>query len=479
MGTQDGFTTAWCESISALQPGDVPESVRSALTLFMLDTIGVIAGAQGSPGLAALASRYERWESGGTATALLTGARLSPPTAALLNGTAAHALDYDDQHDAARVHSNCVVLPALLAIAQDLSACGRPVSGKRFLHALAVGLELHARLGLCCYSSLAHGWHPTMTFGALSGAIAGGVLLGLDAGKLGDALGIALHQASGSAQSARDGVLAKRVGAGFAARAAVTSAYLAADGITGTRRTLEGTAGLFELYERGVVRPELLTEGLWSDWRVLEYSLKPYPCCRCNHGAMDHAVALHGKGVRAEDVAGIDIHLGALNHLTVGGPYDAARNHVVVAQFSVAYGFAAALVHGRVGLENYRVPGITDPALVALTRRIRTIEDASMDANAIEPSRVRVFLKSGEVLERVGTQLKGSPQAPMSTQEVDAKFEDCLTTGFGADAAAVKRLRSAIVNIAECRDVGLELAEAFPQGTGRRSVDTAGDSTAA
>src|SRR4029453_6513617 len=126
-------------------------------------------------------------------------------------------------------------------------------------------------------------WHPTMVFGTPAASLGAASLLGLDAAGMRNALGMAFHQTSGSAQSMRDGVLSKRLGAGFAARAAVLGAFLAADGLTGTRRTLEGNAGLFELYERGEVRQEIVFDGLGTKWHVPEYSFKPYPCGRSNH----------------------------------------------------------------------------------------------------------------------------------------------------------------------------------------------------
>src|SRR6185436_2843503 len=100
------------------------------------------------------------------------------------------------------------------------------ISGKDFILAYAIGAELHARLGLACYNSLGKGWHPTMIFGTVAAGIAAGKLLKLDANGLANALGMSFHQASGSAQSMRDGVLSKRMGPGFAARAAVLSAFL-------------------------------------------------------------------------------------------------------------------------------------------------------------------------------------------------------------------------------------------------------------
>src|SRR5258705_459583 len=98
------------------------------------------------------------------------------------------------------------------------------------------------------------------------------------------------------------GLLSKRLGAGFAARGAVLSAFLAADGLTGTRRTLEGNAGLFALYERAEVKPEILTDGLGTHWRIREYSFKPYPCCRCNHTAIGLGIKLREQDVKPGDV---------------------------------------------------------------------------------------------------------------------------------------------------------------------------------
>src|SRR6187551_886211 len=267
----DDYSLQLCKSLAAWRYADLPAAIVHQLKLFLLDTLGVIGGAAHAPGIAELNSRLFKWESTGSATGLIGKRRYSPPTAALANGAAAHALDFDDQHDPARVHTNCVVLPALLATAQD----AHPITGKDFLLAYAISAELHARLGLACYNSIGKGWHPTMVFGTVAASLGAARLLKLNPEGMRDALGMAFHQTSGSAQSMRDGVVSKRLGAGFAARAAVLGAFLAADGLTGTRRTLEGNAGLFALYERGEVKHEILTEGLGTDWRTPEYSFKP------------------------------------------------------------------------------------------------------------------------------------------------------------------------------------------------------------
>ena len=455
---EDGASLRLCETVARLRYEDLPPAVVRVLKSFVLDTLGVIGGAAQAPGIPELNTRLTRWERDGSATALIGKRRLSPPSAALANGAAAHALDFDDQHDPARVHTNCVTLPALLAAAEDRGG----VSGRDFLLAYAVSAELHARLGLACYNSLGKGWHPTMIFGTLAASLGAGRVLGLEAEGLNNALGFAFHQASGSAQSMRDGVLSKRIGAGFAARAAVLGAFLGADGLTGTRRTLEGNAGLFALYERNEARTELLLDGLGRDWRIAEYSFKPYPCCRCNHTLIGLGLKLHAEGVRAEAVEAIELRMGNVNWLTVGEPYEPGRDSVVHAQFNASYSFARALIDGKVDLRTYQKPQITDPAVTTLTARTAAISDPAIDPTAIEPAGVRLRLRDGRSIERFANTIKGSPQEPLSEADLLAKFHDCLEFGLGARRPDIERLAGAVTGIERSADVARDIAGAFP-----------------
>ena len=459
----DGYSHALCASVAGWHYDQLPEPVVRTTKALILDTLGVIGGAAHAPGIAELNARLARWENSGSAAGLIGMRRYSPPTAAMANGAAAHALDFDDQHDPARVHTSCVVLPTLLATAEDLAHEGVKVSGKDFILAYAVGAELHARLGLACYNSLGKGWHPTMIFGTVAAAIAAGKLLKLDHTGLAQALGMAFHQASGSAQSMRDGVLSKRLGPGVAARNAVMAAYLAADGLTSTRSTLEGNAGLFALYERDEVKPEILTDGLGSDWRVAEYSFKPYPCCRCNHTPIGIGIELHDKGIKPAAVAAIEIGMGNVNWLTVGAPYDASRNDIVHAQFNTAYSFARAFADGKVDLQSYRKPAITDSGIAALAAITKVVDDPAINPTAIEPARVKLTLKSGEIMELRRDTIKGSPQDPMTDTEMHGKVRGCLEFGLGASAADVDRLADAIATLEHTSDAASSILDAFPQ----------------
>jgi 2-methylcitrate dehydratase PrpD len=446
--------------VRALRYEDLPPPVITTVKRLILDTLGVIGGAARAPGIPELNARLARWEHSGSATGLLGARRLSPPTAALANGAAAHALDFDDLHDLARVHTSCVVLPTVLATAEDLGS----VSGKQFILAMAIGAEVHARLGLACNSSLSHGWHPTMVLGTLAASLAAGKLLALDAEGLGNALGLAFHQASGSAQSMHDGVLAKRLGAGFAARAAVLASFLARDGLTGIRRTLEGDAGLFALYERGEVAPAFLLEGWRTSWRIPEYSFKPYPGCRCNHTAIGLGIRLHREGVRAAEVAGIEIGLGNVNWRTVGQPYDASLKSVVHAQFNVAYSFARALLDGKVDLATYDASAIVDPGPVALAAATRVLDDPGIDPGAIAPARVALRLKDGRTIEASSTTIRGSPEEPIGDAELEEKLMGCLAFGLGASQAKARRVKKAVDDLENAPYAAQSLLESFPAG---------------
>ena len=458
----DGYSRALCATVAGWTYDTLPAKVVQTTKALILDTLGVIGGAATAPGIAELNARLARWEKTGAATGLIGKRRYSPPTAAMANGAAAHALDFDDQHDPARVHTSAVVLPTLLATAEDLSAEGKPVSGKDFILAYAIGAELHARLGLACYNSLGKGWHPTMIFGTVAAGIAAGKLLKLDTNGLANALGMAFHQASGSAQSMRDGVLSKRLGPGFAARNAVMGAFLAADGLTSTRGTLEGNAGLFALYERNEVKPELLTDGLGTDWRVAEYSFKPYPCCRCNHTPIGIGIELHQQGIKPAEVAAIEIGMGNVNWLTVGAPYEPARNEVVHAQFNTSYSFARAFADGKVDLHSYRKPAITDSSIAAIAAIIKVVDDPAINPTAIESARVKLTLKSGKVIELKRDTIKGSPQDPMTDAEMRAKVRGCLEFGLGASAADVERLADVVAALDTSADAAKSILDAFP-----------------
>nr|WP_244669141.1 MmgE/PrpD family protein [Rhodobium orientis] len=436
-------------AFAALGPDDLPAQVRQVTCDFLLDTFGVIAGAARAPGMVELRRAMDGFEPEGAATDLLGDVGRSPATAAFLNASSAHALDFDDQHDPARVHVYCVVLPAALAAAEARGG----IDGRTFVAAIACGVELFCRLGLACYNSLGKGWHPTTAFGSLAAALTAGRIFGLDGERMTHALGLAFTQMSGTTQFIADGALAKRMGPGFAARNGVTAARLAEAGLTGPTRFLEGDAGLFALHERGEVRPQVLQDGIGDRWHILDISMKPYPCCRCVHSTIQLGLELHAEGVRAADVESAVISLGRVNADIVGAPFDpAAANPVVHAQFNACYGLAAALTDGTVGLATYTKERIQAPESRSATR-FSVVVPGSIEPTAIAPAAIDLTLKDGRRITRRTETMKGAPDDPMSPEEIREKFAGCLAWGFSADRAASDGLAEAILSIEDAADI--------------------------
>ncbi len=452
------YSLTLCRQIAAWRFEQLPPATVDRVKRIMLDALGVIGGAARAPGIRELNARLGHWERTGSATGLIGKRRYSPPTAALANGAAAHALDFDDIHDASRVHSACVVLPTLLAAAEDAG----PRSGREFITAMAVGLELHARFGLACVNSLAIGWHPTPLFGSLAASLAAGHLLRLDAERLRDALGIAFHQTGGSIQSAYDGVISKRLGPGFAARDAVISAFLAADGLTGAREPLEGKAGFFNVHARGDVDPARLTDGLGADWRIDEFSFKPYPGCRCHHAAIGLGVKLHNEGIASAAVESIEIRMSEENWKLVGKPYDVSLHSEVHAQFNAAYSFARALCDGGVVLASYERPAIDDATIAALARKTRVIADPEIHRNAIAPVAVELRMRDGQLIRRRGDTIKGSRDEPLTDREMLDKVRGCFAFGLEAAPVAADRLAEVVLSIENAPDAAGRILNEFP-----------------
>jgi len=436
-------------AVAALRFDDLGPDVARTLKYFTLDTLGVIGGAARAPGMAELLETVADLETQGSARLLLNAGRASPVTAALANGAAAHALDFDDQHDPARVHAFCVVLPAVLA---TLPSVPSPVDGKAMLTALAVGVEVFCRLGLVCHNSLGKGWHPTTALGTLAAAAASARLMGLDAGKTLHAMGLAFVQMGGTTQFIADGALAKRLGPGFAARSGVLAAHLARRGITGPWRFLDGTAGLFQLYERGEVEPALLLGDWGRRWRLRELSMKPYPCCRCTHTVIQLALELRGQGIRPDDIETGVIELGRVNRQIVGAAFERGHpNPVVHAQFNAAYAFATAMVDGAVGIESFTAEQVRREA-TAWAARLTVAEAPDIPATAVPPARVALTLRDGRQVRAERWKMKGAPDDPMSEDEILAKFRAAMQWGLKPTPDALAGLQQAVLALENLPD---------------------------
>jgi 2-methylcitrate dehydratase PrpD len=299
-------------------------------------------------------------------------------------------------------------------------------------------------------------WIRTATCGSFGAAATVGRILGLDRDGLTNALGVVYSQTAGNAQGLLEGRLVKRMQPGFAAQAGVTSAFLARAGITGSHRFLQGQYGFYALYERGEYDPGPVLEGLGEDYAIMDLSLKPYPCCRMAHAAIDAALRLRGViGDAFGDIEGIEVTASRMVTEMVGKPFVIGADPQVDAQFSIPYTVSAALLRGDVFLQDFEREEIMDGKVKALAGRVRVTVDPALPAKDIVHCRMAVQMKDGQVHETEIHAPLGNPANPLDMARCKEKFVKCLAhSRLGFDDERAAGLLSTIENLEEVRDVG-------------------------
>ena len=341
---------------------------------------------------------------------------------ALANGTAAHARELDEMFFVAGGHFGCAVIPAILAQAHEMDATLDAV-----LDALIVGSEVMARVGMAMDRSHAEkGWHGTQTIGVIAAAAACARLLGLDAGGMTHALSLAVSMAAGP--KVQFGTDTKPVHAGLAAQGGVLAASLAAAGVTGSGKALEGAHGFGALYAGSSAADwqsvAAVNDGLLAiDSHGLAFKL--YPNCASTHRCLDALQALaaeHRFGLG--DVERVETGVGRVNLVNL--KYPEPRNPRE-AMFSMPYAVAAMLRYGTVTLADFTPQAVQDEATRRLMPRVemRLNSTRAETATQLLPHSTAVILKDGRRLERVVQHAKGSFLNPFSAVERQAKFEQC------------------------------------------------------
>ncbi len=370
---------------------------------YALDTLAMALG-----GASAASSRIARkalWSGPGAATLYGTGQTASAAEAALLNGTAAHALELDDDHRTSVMHPGAVVVPAAFALAEATGA-----SGADFLRGVLAGYEVAIRTGEVFEGGLyRNGFHPTAVCGVFGAAAACAVILRLDAPAFARAMGIAGTQAAGLVEWRTDGSWIKRLHPGRSAQSGLMAAQLAAAGFTGPVTVFEGAYGVFKALGHGApVRAAALTEGLGQRFLSLGTAIKPYPCCRFSHGAIDLALAAR-SGLAGRSPGAVTVRLFRTDVLT----YHPRPANTVDAQFNIPYLVATALLTGGVGLADFTDAAIARPEILALAARITVVEDPGFSAQYPETYVTELDIASAEGPLHLRSDCpSGDPEAP-------------------------------------------------------------------
>lgn len=434
----------------------------------LFDTLACAAAGSSAPAVADVLGLASEWGGAPQATILAFGRKMPAHHAAWVNGTMAHARDYDDTHDAAVLHAGVTVIPAALAAAELRGG----VPGSVLLAAVAAGLETVCRLGVATQIGLIEsGFIYTPLFGCFGATVAAGRTLGLSEAEMVNAIGIAYSQVAGNHQVTRDGALTKRMQPGFAAQAALVSTQLARRGVRGAQASFEGLDGFFRVYLHDRVDRALLREGLGERYEFTQLSYKPYPCCRFNHTAIDAALDLRANGLAAGQVKRIRVGLNRQAYEAVCTPLEVRQRPrtIVHAQFSVPFTVAVALVDGVVGLDHFTQRSIAREDIVQLAHRIEPFVDDGIErewGRNISPADLHVDLVGGSTRHcRVDLPL-GHPQRPLTIADFDVKAADCFRAAalpFPHDAAA--RLRDLVDRLHAMDDARSLVRALDPAGT--------------
>lgn len=359
-----------------------------------------------------------------------TASSLPPAQAAFANSALAHALDYDDIHDLARLHPTTVSLPAALAAA-DLA--GAPGSAVQL--ATALGNELTCRLGVACApkgSGPGSDWFLTQLVGYFGATFAAGQVLDLSDDQMVSALGFAYMQAAGGKEAGFGvGSNARAIYPAFAAMGGVTAALLARAGLIGPATALDGAAGFFHIYLGG--QPARLREVLLdsSEWVSAATSIKPWPCCRLSHPYVAVALALRERRTEVPIERIVVAVNASAAKLCRPLAERCAPQTLQDAKYSIPFMVAFTLVHGAPGLRSLNAAALRDPAVLALAARIE-IDERLPDGPGHPPAEIELVAGGQRIAGPTGLSFE------LDGEGIRAKFLDCLAYAGApsADAAA-------------------------------------------
>lgn len=408
---------------------ELPAATLHAVRRHTLDTLGAaIAGAHQPEPLSVLAAGQSAFGTSGK-TALWGTSRLaSPALAALVNGTAAHALELDDASGCD--HSGAVVVPAVLA-ALDLPGC--LATEEDVVAAIVAGYDVGRRVMEASGGYDGHngaGWHSTGTCGVFGATAAVARVLGCDAAVTANAFGIAGSFASGTWAFLADGAMTKRLHPGHAASAGVLAVGMSRAGLSGPSQVFEAPwGGFFPTYVRDTARPERLVTDLGRDWRIHLSSIKPFASCRGTHAAVEAVLALRSEFQ-------VD-HLSAVTVTVTSTVEKMCRSKdietFVDAQMSLPYAVAVAALHGAASVDLFDAAHRSDPRIRALAQRVELRIDDTLPSNVA--ARVAVACRDGRHLELAIDVPLGSPGNPLPQDELLAKFHALADGVLGPERA--------------------------------------------
>jgi 2-methylcitrate dehydratase PrpD len=452
VGVSAPHTEAIAGFVSRLRYEQIPPEVIERIRLLILDSLGC-----GLYGARLPWSRILQRTLGGLDDTVAVGVwgtdrRLSAPNAALVNGTQIQGFELDDVHRVGVLHVGAVTLPALLAVCSL-----RPgMTGRDFLTSAVAGYEIGPRVGICMgQEHIAQGWHSGATVGVFSAVAGASSALRLPAEATQDALGIAGTQAAGL-MAAQYGAMVKRMHAGKSAQSGLYAALLAEAGFTGIRDVFESPYGGFcTTFSASQDKFDLraLSAGLGERFETMRISLKFYSCVGSNHTTLDAIRELRRRRpFTAEEVTEVLVQGSRVTVDHVGWPY--RPEGLTSAQLNLPFCVATMLLEGDVSVRQFEESVIADPGRIALSRRVRVIEDPAITAKGSgyrHEVRVTVTLRDGTTLTTGVEAPRGSETHFATEAEIVEKFHSLADDVIGRERA--RQLRQTVLDLPDVPDV--------------------------
>ena len=395
----------------------------------ILDTLGVILAAGGmEPAVRGVVDFAKEGGGRPESSVLGFGGRVPAVMAAFVNGAMAHCLDYDDQTPWGQ-HSASSLIPAVFAVAEKVAADKGPVSGKDMIAAVAAGQDLFNRFR--CHVDWRKDWNFSTVMGVYCATAASAHLLGLSREQVANAMGIASMQSCGTTAVINAvGSDLRAMYAGFPARGAVTAALLAQKGITGVPTVFEGKYGIFDMYFGNRYDREKIVDGLGTHYTGGLTLYKRWPAVGTAHSHIHATMGLVADhDLALSDIDEIRVYVGDYHRLMCD-PLEGRRapSTLVDAKFSLPFLVAVAAVGRRLSLSDFTADALRDPKVLAAAQKVIPIDDPTLDWKLeLPPGRVEIVMRDGRRLERVGTDIPGSSEAPMGWDDIVAKFCDCAS----------------------------------------------------
>jgi 2-methylcitrate dehydratase PrpD len=419
-------TSTIADKVVDISYEDLPADTREITKRCILDTLGVIiAGSTAEQACKEVVGMVKEMGGKPESTIIAYGGKVPALMAAFANGSMSHAVDYDDVHDSANCHPSANTIPAAMAIAERVGG----VSGKQFITAVTMGIDVACRLGSALPKLPGeYDFFLPPILGTFSSTAAAGKLLGLSKDQMVSAFSIAIHQAAGSRAMAKDvKSVIRAIRDSFPARNGVLSALMAQRDIIGGSDSLDGKLGLFDLYFNGEYKSANLTAELGKKFFVNTVSFKPWPSCRLTHAYISAILELAQEyDIKPDNVKEITAVI-SNNAIDLCEPLEERRKPQlgIHAKLNIPFTLAVALARRKVVLGDFLPESLKDPAILQIASRVNYRLHHDPDISGDMSAEVEIKRNDGRQYTKKVQFAYGHPRNPMSKDDLITKFRDC------------------------------------------------------